>query len=285
MSSQNYNQSSEILLKAVSWLCKPLIHLLISNGITFPQFRDLLKGLYVNVAEQDLLCKGKDVSDSRLFILTGVHRKDIKRLRQMSADENLQISQTSSLGGAIVARWLDVADFLDDKGEPRCLSRNSKNDLAGFEQLVTEVSKDVRPRAILDEWLHSGIVSINEQDEICLNQKAFVPSKNFNDQSFYLARNVHDHIAACENNMLSTNPPMLERSVYYSSLTPESVQKLKNMTQKEGADLLQKINHEAMQLQKQDETKEEANQRMRFGCYWYDEEQNKSFIKDKESNS
>ena len=285
MSNQNYNQSSEILLKAVSWLCKPLIRLLISNGITFPQFRDVLKGLYVNVAEQDLLYKGKDVSDSRLFILTGVHRKDIKRLRQMSADASLQNSQSTSLGGAIVARWLDTEDFLDDKGEPRCLSRNSKNDLAGFEQLVTEVNKDVRPRAILDEWLHSGIVSINEKDEICLNQKAFVPSKNFNDQSFYLARNVHDHLAACENNMQSTNPPMMERSVYYSSLTPESIKKLKNITQKEGSELLQKINHEAMLLQQQDENKEGASQRMRFGCYWFDEDHNKDSIKDKGANS
>ena len=285
MSQQNINQSSEILLKAVSWLCKPLIRLLISNGITFPQFRDLLKTLYVNVAEQDLLYKGKEVTDSRLFILTGVHRKEIKRLRQTSVDENLQASQTISLGGAIVARWLGVAEFLDEKGEPRCLSRSTKTNKAGFEELVTAVNKDIRPRTILDEWLHSGIVSINEKDEICLNQKAFVPSTNFNEQSLYLARNVHDHLAACENNMQSDNIPMMERSVYYSSLTAESVQQLKKTAQQQGADLLQEINNQAMLLQQQDENKSHANHRMRFGCYWFDEEQNKYSIKNEDLNS
>lgn len=283
MSTEQYNQATGTLLKAVSWLCKPLIRLLIANGITFPQFRELLKGIYVDVAGQDLLYGGNDVSDSRLFILTGVHRKDIKRLRQMSSDKNLQNFQTASLGGMIVARWLGMTEFLDDKGEPRCLLRNTESNLAGFEQLVTGVSKDIRPRAILDEWLHSGIVSINEKNEICLNQKAFVPTTNFSEQTFYLARNVHDHLAACLHNMQSGNSPMLERSVYYSSLTPESVQQLRDIAQQEGVALLQKLNHEALLLQQKDEDKENANQRMRFGCYWYDEKQSK--IQNGETNS
>lgn len=285
MSTEHYNQTTETLLTAVSWLCKPLIRLLIANGITFPQFRELLKGVYVDVAERDLCNSSKDASDSRLFILTGVHRKDIKRLRQMSSDENLRNSQTASLGGTIVARWLGMAEFLNERGEPRCLLRNAENNLAGFDQLVTGVSKDIRPRTILDEWLSSGIVSINEKYEICLNQKAFVPATNFSEQTFYLARNVHDHLAACAHNMQSDNPPMLERSVYYSSLTPESVQQLREIAKQEGAALLQKINNEALLLQQQDENKKNASQRMRFGCYWFDEEQNKTVIKDEEPSS
>ncbi|MFK5915201.1 MAG: DUF6502 family protein [Woeseiaceae bacterium] len=271
MSAEQYSQTTESLFKAIKWLCKPLIRLLISNGITFPQFRELLKGLYVEVAEQGLVKSGKDVSDSRLFILTGVHRKDIKRLRQNASDNNIQSTQTASLGGNIIARWIGKEEFLDKSGEPRCLSRNTENDLLGFDQLVTQVSKDIRPRTILDEWLHSGLVSTNENNEICLNKKAFVPTSNFAEQSFYLGRNVHDHLAACVHNMQSDKSAMLERSVYYTSLTPESITHLQDIAAAEGIALLQKLNQEALSRQEQDKNNENANYRMRFGCYWYDE--------------
>ncbi|NOQ89402.1 MAG: hypothetical protein GQ549_00480, partial [Gammaproteobacteria bacterium] len=62
-------------------LCKPLIRLLIEKGITFPQFRELMKELYVEVADEQFSLDEKKPSDSRIFVLTGIHRKDIKRIR------------------------------------------------------------------------------------------------------------------------------------------------------------------------------------------------------------
>ena len=271
MSDLNENRSDPAapLLQAVAWLCRPLVRLLIRKGITYPQLRDLLKGVYVEVAEADFAVNGKAPSDSRIYILTGVHRKDIKRLRR--GETAGEVDRSATLGGAIVGRWLALPEYLDAQGEPRCLPREADARGPGFDDLVESVSKDVRPRAILDEWLRLGVVSQNERGEICLNRKAFVPAQDFVEQTFFMGRNVHDHLAACAHNLLQEGEPMLERSVYYDGLTPHSVAHLRELVRREGEALLQKLNAEALHRQRHDAGAPDAQQRMRFGVYWYDE--------------
>lgn len=271
MAIDEYNQASNKLLQAVKWLCRPLVKLLIANGISYPQLREMLKALYVEVAEQDFMLNNKTPTDSRLYVLTGVHRKDIKRLRQAREQTEHPVDQTTTtLGGAIVGRWLGMAEYQDSQGEPRCLPRNNEEGPPGFDQLVTKVSKDVRPRAILDEWLRLGVVSLNDKGEVCLNRDAFVP-QNLIEQAYYLGHNVHDHLAACEHNMQQQGEPMLERSVYYTGLKANSIEQLNEMAQVEAMALLHRVNEQALKLQQQDKGDKDATRRMRFGCYWFDE--------------
>ena len=119
MKQVGYNKTQAALVKAVSMLSRPLIRLLIEKGITFPQFRELMKTLYVEVATEDFSLHDKKPSDSRVFVLTGVHRKDIKRIRQQGEQEASTITSSASLSGEIIARWNSMADFLDDKDKPR----------------------------------------------------------------------------------------------------------------------------------------------------------------------
>ncbi len=268
MHDENINDATGPLVQAVAWLCRPLVRLLIRKGITYPQLRELLKGVYVEVAEADFAVNGKAPSDSRIYILTGVHRKDIKRLRR--GDEAAQADRVATLGGAIVGRWLALPEYLDADGEPRCLPRDADDQGPGFDDLVASVSKDVRPRAILDEWLRLGMVSLNAAGEVCLNRKAFVPAQDFAEQAFFMGRNVHDHLAACAHNLLQEGEPMLERSVYYDRLTPHSVAHLRELAQREGVALLQKLNAEALHRQRHDAGDPAADRRMRLGVYWYD---------------
>ena len=104
MSKNGYNETQASLVKAVTMLCKPLIRLLIEKGMTFPQFRELMKELYVEMADKHFSLDDNKPSDSRIFVLTGVHRKDVKRIRQQAEQDNPQIISSASLSGEIVAR-------------------------------------------------------------------------------------------------------------------------------------------------------------------------------------
>ncbi len=268
MSQNGYNKTQAALAKAVIMLCKPLIRLLIEKGMTFPQFRELMKELYVEVADKHFSLDDNKPSDSRIFVLTGVHRKDVKRIRQQAEQLNSTVTSSASLSGEIVARWSSMPDYLDDKGKPRQLLKNGKNNEAGFEQLVSSVSKDVRPKVILEEWLRLNIVRL-EDEYIVLNKSAFVPNKEFTEMAYYLGHNVHDHMASCVNNILVEADPMLERSVYYASLTENSVNKLNTIASKKGNELLQHLNKQAIKLYDADKHKDDATYRMRLGVYWY----------------
>jgi hypothetical protein len=271
MSQNGYNKTQAALVKAVIMLCSPLIRLLIEKGITFPQFRELMKELYVQVADEKFSLDDKKPSDSRIFVLTGVHRKDIKRIRQKTVQEGEQVVSSASLSGEIVARWSSMPEFIDDKGKPRQLLRTGSKDEPGFEQLVSSVNKDVRPKVILEEWLRLNIVRIKD-DHVILNRSAFVTNKEFKEMAYYLGHNVHDHIASCVNNITIEQDPMLERSVYYASLTEDSVNKLNAMADKKGNDLLQQLNKQAIKFYDADKDKNDAVYRIRLGVYWYQEQ-------------
>ena len=268
MKQYAYNKAQTVLVAAIKILCKPLIRLLIEKGITFTQFRDLMKTLYVDVADEHFSLDSNKSSDSRIFVLTGVHRKDIKRIRQQTEHPEQPITSSASLSGEIIARWCSMPEYLDKQGKPRQLHRTNQDNTLGFDNLVSSINKDVRPKVILDEWLRQKIVNFND-DVITLNQSAFVSNKEFNEMAYYLKHNIHDHLASCVNNILEENQPMLERSVYYSALTKESINKLKNIANKKGNELLQHLNKQAIVLYDADKNKPDANNRMRLGVYWY----------------
>ena len=268
MSQSGYSKTQLALIKAIGMLCRPLIRLLIEKGITFPQLRDLVKEVYIDVARKDFSLDGNEPSDSRIFVLTGIHRKDIKRIRQQSESAYSNVTASASISGEIVARWTSLPEYLDEKGAPRPLLKNSKSDEVDFEVLVSSVNKDVRPKVILEEWLRLNIVRLKD-DFVILNKSAFVTNKEFNELAYYLGHNVHDHAASCVNNILEENDPMLERSVYYARLKEDSVKKLNAIANKKGNELLQHLNKQAIKFYEADKDSEDAKYRMRLGVYWY----------------
>ena len=59
----------------------PLVKLLLHRGIGYPLLAEALKSVFVGVAESEFPLAGKAETDSRISLLTGIHRRDVKRLR------------------------------------------------------------------------------------------------------------------------------------------------------------------------------------------------------------
>ena len=257
------------LVAAIRRLLRPLVRLLIAKGMGLPALTEVLKQVYVDVAMTEFPNQGKKTTDSGISILTGVHRKDVKRLRTKK-DKGLQAPRSISIGAQMVARWVGGADTTDRKGRPLALPRQAESPGApSFDALVAGISTDVRPRAVLDEWLRLGIAHLDKQERVVLNQLAFVPQKGLEEKAFYLGRNVHDHIAAATYNLLGEGNPQLERSVHYSALTPESAATLAEAAERAGMTALLDINRLALDLANQDKGKENATRRINFGLYFY----------------
>ncbi|MBV8575726.1 MAG: hypothetical protein JOZ58_11925, partial [Acetobacteraceae bacterium] len=170
------------------------MRLLIQSGVTFPVVADLLRGLYVDVARRELLTDPKSRTDSRVSLLTGVHRKEIRRQRSPEGVAGLAEPAVVTRTSAIIARWLGSSTYTDAAGRPLPLPRAGPD--PSFEGLVASVTRDVRPRAVLDEWLHQALVRIDAEGRVQLSTEAFIPREGGEAQLFYFARNLHDHIAA-----------------------------------------------------------------------------------------
>lgn len=261
------------LIVALRRLLRPLIKLLLVNGITYPLLSNLLKSLYVEVAREEFLLNGKAQTDSRISLLSGVHRKDVKRLGE-EAYQEASPPPSVSLGGKLVAIWTTNPAYMNAEGHPLALPRQaSEGGEISFEGLVSSVSKDIRSRAILDEWLRIGIVHINEEDRVCLNTDAFIPENGYEEKAFYFGQNLHDHIAAGVHNLLGQKPAYLDRSVYYNNLTPESIAELVELSKKMGMHVLVTVNNRAKVLQENDAGKINAEHRINLGVYLFSAEE------------
>lgn len=191
----------DFLTSAVRTVLRPLVRLMLSRGVTLPLAVELLKRVYVQAALEGS-GPGGTSTDSRVSLLTGVHRKDVKRLRALP-DAGAALPRAVSLGAQLVSLWTTGERWLDAQGDPRALPRlASAGGDCSFDALVASVSRDIRARPVLDEWLRLDVVHLNEADEVVLNTAAFVPQSGFDEKLSYLAMNVGDHAMAAVDNTL-----------------------------------------------------------------------------------
>ncbi len=267
----------QMLLQPLRRLLRPLVRLAILSGVTFPIMADLLRGLFVEVATLDLLNDTASRTDSRISLLTGVHRKEIRRQRlEASTDET--IPAAVSISGQIISGWLGTKRFSDAKGDPLVLPR-LRSETAGpsFEDLVESVTTDIRPRAVLDDFLAQGIVLLEPGDLVRLNQAAFIPRSGSSEQLFFFGRNLHDHIAAAVANVTASDgPKFLDSTVHYDRLTPEAAARLLAIAQATATQALLEVNRTAISLLETTDSQipqATDTRRVNFGIYVYTEDE------------
>lgn len=263
---------SPALVAALRRVLRPLIKLMLAKGLTYPYLAEVLKDLFVQVAVCEFRIGAHPPTDSHLSLVTGIHRKDIKRLRGFARTDTEFVPQSVSLGMRLVSVWAGDTRYLDENNQPKPLPRHIKEGgEISFEGLVAGVSCDIRSRAVLDEWLRLGIVHFDEANRVCLNAAAFIPANGFDEMAYYFGHNLHDHVAAAASNLLGGHRPFLERSVHYGELSAASIQKLAETSEQLGMKSLLAINEAAMQLEKEDACDNVPHYRMTFGIYYYSE--------------
>lgn len=263
--------SLEVSFRALSRIFRPLVKYMIVQGITFPAVSQLLKSLYVDVANRDFPLQDRRATDSRVSMLTGIHRGEVKRLTEQGITAIEEAPAAVSLGAQVVAQWISNPAYLDPNGNPIPLARHaSDGGELSFESLVGTIRRDIRSRPMLDEWLRLGVVHLDEQDRVCLKTKAFVPQKGHTEKAFYFAQNLHDHASVSVENMLGEQVSQLERSVYYHSLTGASIETLRKLATELGMQAIQDVNRLALELSRLDAGRLDANQRMNFGLFFFD---------------
>jgi hypothetical protein len=258
------------LVDAVALLFRPLARLCIEHGLILGSLEEMLKSALVDVASSEFGVGDGPPTDSRISVLTGVHRKDVKRLRARIR-QGAAPPITLSLAAEVVARWISNAEYQDHHGRPRPLPVSLPDPgAASFESLVTGISRDVRPRVLLDELQRVGAVDVTD-DAVTLRGGTFIPQRGLAEKAFYLGRNGHDHLAACVHNLLGRQPPMLENSVFSHALSKESVERLAVLVREQWQAVLQRLVSETAACETRDAAAGTATNRVNVGVYFYSE--------------
>jgi hypothetical protein len=201
-------------------------------------------------------------------LLSGVHRRDVRTLGRDALAEAPPDEEPLSLASQVVARWLGDATYLDDEGSPRALPRFG--DAPSFDSLVSGVSHDIRPRAVLAELERLGMAEHAER-HVRLLAPGFVPRQGFAEMVALLRDNTHDHLTAATLN-LDGEHNYLEQAVFVDELTAESARHLHAVAAKAWRQAFRTVMREAQARFDHDQAHATALQRVyraRFGSYFY----------------
>lgn len=259
-------------------MLQPLARLMIDQGVQFAQVSEMLKAVLVQESVARYSLDSREASDTRVALLTGVHRKDVKRLRAVQQTRKNRARQVITVPAAVIARWISEPRFLNIDQSPRPLARSPKSGTLGepdFPTLVAEVSSDVSARAVLDELLRLGAVELLPQGQVALVDQAFVPQGSPAEQLEFLAASVGDHLSAAVHNVSPRRsaPAMLDQSAFSQELSAEQVAALHQHARQLWSGVLQKFLSAATLSEQRSQNAMDHSHRVRFGVYFYEQDQ------------
>ena len=145
------------LRRALSLMFKPLVRLLIAQGVTHAEFSETAKEVYVEVALRDFEDEGK-VNKSRVAILTGLTRKEVKNVIDRAISSGYS-EKTYSRPSRVLTGWFSDPAFQGPYGIPLELPyEDPDKSVPSFVELVRQYSGDMAPRQMLTQLIESGAV-------------------------------------------------------------------------------------------------------------------------------
>src|SRR4030066_143455 len=229
-------QVSQALSAAVTTLLRPLVRLLLRDGVPYRTFSDLAKRVYVDGATEEVGIPGRKQSKSRVSILTGLSRKEVLRVKRLPGPDDMGASQRYNRAVRVISGWVRDRIFTNESGDPVDLPFEGGN--ASFKRLVRLYSGDAPARAILDELLRVGSVERTAEGKIHLFDRSYVPKKSEIEKIGILGTDAADLVSTIEHNIRRTDTPFFQRKVCYDNLPCEALPQLKKMAGKKSQVLL-----------------------------------------------
>lgn len=251
------------VLESVLAIMQPLVTFLIRRGITYIDFAQALKKVFLQQAINEAQRLGSKQTDSALSLLSGLQRRDLQQVRLSLAEQPIIASTRSTVPTETIGKWLANPAYPDYLAFARPNSQQMS-----FEQLVWSVSKDKHPRSVLNELIRINVVEWDEAtDTVILLRKAFLPDNSTEAVYQLFRRIISDHIAAAVHNLESTDHKFLEQAVFADELTPESIMILEQYSRKKWQAFMQEMLTLADVLCETDKEKPNANQRFTVGMF------------------
>ena len=231
----------QALTAATLRILRPLVRVLLRNGISYGTFADLAKWVYVDVATRDFAIPGRKQSVSRVSVITGLSRKEVKRVQELARPDDTAEEERYNRAARVIGGWLLDAAYQTEAGEPRDLVFEDSE--ASFSELVKKYSGDVPARAILDELLRVGNVERQTNGTLRLLSHAYIPQASEVDKLYILGADTSALISTIDHNLdPAIERKYFQRKVRYDNLPNEVIEEFRILSAEKAQQLLEELN-------------------------------------------
>jgi len=258
---------------AVGRLIRPLVRILLRNGIPFGAFADIVKRVYVEVATEEFGLPGRKQSKSRVSILTGLSRKEVLRVSRLPVREDAGAAGRYNRAARVISGWVRDPSFSGEGGSPAPLP--VEGDGPSFSLLVKRFSGDSPARAVLDELLRVEAVERLEDGRIRLIERSYVPRTGEVDKIGILGADAGDLISTIDHNIQSPGEAVLQRKVCYDNLPEESLPEFRILAKVKGQELLELLDRWLAERDRDTNPEVAGTGRKRagVGIYYFEDEE------------
>lgn len=185
----------QLILSAARTMLRPVIRVLIHNGVTYSEFCKLAKTLFVEVCASDFGLQGRPTNMSRIATMTGIDRKEVKRVKDALEQSDLVEDNQNEQDRLtrILSAWHQDVSYVADSGTPLELPLEADGDVKNFTRLVKAYGGDIPVSTILKELLGSGCIEKTEAGDLRVLKRFYVPANN-NPESLLRASSVSSEI-------------------------------------------------------------------------------------------
>jgi hypothetical protein len=187
------------ILGAFLVVLKPIARILLRFGIGFREFSEIAKTAFVDVASSDFGLRGRPTNISRVAVMTGLTRKEVKRVRvKISEGEHSVVVRTTPLC-EVLHRWNAENEFLDESGRAAVLPFAGES--GSFSSLVKRFGGDIPPGAMRTELKRVGAVEEDDRGNLRVVRRSVTPKGTHENLVAALAHSVYPLLSTIAHNI------------------------------------------------------------------------------------
>ena len=256
------------LSSALLTLLRPLVRILLRNGIAFGTFAELAKKTYVDVAFEEFSVPGKKQTISRVSVLTGLTRKETRRLHDLEGPDDLGAHQRYNRAVRVISGWVNDPRYHDNRGKPANLALEGAS--GSFADLVRRYSGDMPTQAMLEVLLSAGSVA-RDGDRVQLVRHAYVPGQDPVDKIHILGTDVAELAGTIDHNLTAEPAALrLQRKVSNDRVDPQALAAFRALAAGRAQALLEELDRWLAEHETQDNDTTRGRY-VSLGIYYYEQ--------------
>ena len=221
-------------------LLRPIASVVLKCGMTWREFSELSKSVFVAVASDEFGIRGRPTNVSRVSILTGISRKEVKRQRELLAEPAVPSPSKSTDATRLLSGWHQDADYVEGDGTPRALK--AVGDTPSFQSLFATYGGDTPEQTLLRELLNAGSVEKDAQGHYVAKRRYHMPVEMDVGSIRFFGTNLFDHAnTLCRNVTGENDERRLEGFAVDDQIHPDAVKEFKEFVDSKGQQFLEEI--------------------------------------------
>jgi hypothetical protein len=163
------------IVLAASRALRPLARMLLASGLTFREFNALARRVFVSVATDEFGRGGRPTNVSRVSLMTGLARKEVKKLRDELAQEDPEVPALRKTTEAtrVLSAWHEAPGYQGADGTPLAIPREGP--APSFAALHHEHGGDIPASTLEKDLVRTGAVGIGEDGRLRALTRYFMP--------------------------------------------------------------------------------------------------------------